>query len=66
MCAAILFGKVNRIQCHANVKFCNGVCLLYEPELESYCSDSDGESSAIEREEERVVRRSVLKRNVRS
>jgi len=30
MCAAILFGKVNRIQSHANIIFCNAVCLQYE------------------------------------
>jgi hypothetical protein len=45
MCAAILFGKVNRVQCHANVKFCNAVCLLYEPENESYHVDSDDSDS---------------------
>ena len=30
MCAAILFGKVNRVQSHANIMFCNAVCLQYE------------------------------------
>lgn len=30
MCAAILFSKVNRIQSHANLIFCNAVCLQYE------------------------------------
>jgi hypothetical protein len=30
MCAAILFGKVNRVQSHANVQFSNAVCLQYE------------------------------------
>ena len=30
MCAAILFGKVNRVQSHANIIFSNSVCLQYE------------------------------------
>jgi len=30
MCAAILFGKVNRVQSHANLIFSNSVCLQYE------------------------------------
>ena len=30
MCAAILFGKVNRVQSHANLIFANSVCLQYE------------------------------------
>eukprot|EP00579_Thalassiosira_antarctica_P008051 CAMPEP_0201888576 /NCGR_PEP_ID=MMETSP0902-20130614/27981_1 /ASSEMBLY_ACC=CAM_ASM_000551 /TAXON_ID=420261 /ORGANISM="Thalassiosira antarctica, Strain CCMP982" /LENGTH=666 /DNA_ID=CAMNT_0048418869 /DNA_START=169 /DNA_END=2169 /DNA_ORIENTATION=+ len=30
MCAAILFGKVNRVQSHANIIFGNAVCLQYE------------------------------------
>ncbi|KAL3775946.1 hypothetical protein ACHAW5_000895 [Stephanodiscus triporus] len=30
MCAAILFGKINRIQSHANIIFSNAVCLQYE------------------------------------
>ena len=30
MCAAILFGKVNRVQSHANVIFANSVCVQYE------------------------------------
>ena len=30
MCAAILFGKVNRVQSHANLFFSNAVCLQYE------------------------------------
>ena len=30
MCAAILFGKVNRVQSHANIIFSNAVCLQYE------------------------------------
>ncbi|KAL7541919.1 hypothetical protein ACHAWF_007053 [Thalassiosira exigua] len=30
MCAAILFGKVNRVQSHAYIDFSNAVCLQYE------------------------------------
>lgn len=30
MCAAILFGKVNRVQSHAHITFANAVCLQYE------------------------------------
>jgi len=30
MCAALLFGKVNRVQSHANIIFANAVCLQYE------------------------------------
>jgi hypothetical protein len=30
MCAAILFGKVNRVQSHANIIFANAACLQYE------------------------------------
>ena len=48
MCAAILFGKVNRVQCHANVVFCNAACLVYETEAESFIrsfrDDSDEDS----------------------
>ncbi|KAL7533966.1 hypothetical protein ACHAXR_005553 [Thalassiosira sp. AJA248-18] len=44
MCAAILFGKVNRVQSHANLIFCNAVCLQYE-EMEDEIDDPDyGES----------------------
>ena len=56
MCAAILFGKVNRVQCHANVVFCNAACLLYETEAESfissYRSDSDDDLDEILDEDE--------------
>lgn len=38
MCAAILFGKVNRVQSHANIMFANSVCLQYE-EVEDYDED---------------------------
>lgn len=53
MCAAILFGKVNRVQCHAPVEFANPVCLLYE-EMESFVHsyreepDSDEDIFVIE------------------
>lgn len=46
MCAAILFGKVNRIQSHANLIFCNAVCLQYEevdPSEEVDADDTDAE-----------------------
>lgn len=36
MCAAILFGKVNRVQSHANMMFCNAVCLQYEEMEDDY------------------------------
>jgi len=45
MCAAILFGKVNRVQSHANIIFCNAVCLQYE-EMED---DIDEDYAASER-----------------
>ena len=32
MCAAILYGKVNRTQSHANIMFSNAVCIQYEEE----------------------------------
>lgn len=41
MCAAILFGKVNRVQSHANLIFSNAVCLQYE---EIKFDDDDDES----------------------
>ena len=57
MCAAILFGKVNRVQCHAPVEFANPVCLLYE-DVESFVhsyrggeDDSDEDVFAIEEDE---------------
>lgn len=46
MCAAILFGKVNRIQSHANLIFCNAVCLQYvevDPSEEVDADDTDAE-----------------------
>lgn len=39
MCAAILFGKVNRVQSHANLIFCNAVCLQYEEMEDDYEED---------------------------
>ena len=45
MCAAILFGKVNRVQSHANLLFSNAVCLQYE---EIKFDDDDDESERTE------------------
>jgi len=42
MCAAILFGKVNRVQSHANIVFSNSVCLQYE-EVEEFDDEEDEE-----------------------
>mmetsp|Transcript_1806 Transcript_1806/g.3052 ORF Transcript_1806/g.3052 Transcript_1806/m.3052 type:complete len:679 (+) Transcript_1806:263-2299(+) len=50
MCAAILFGKVNRVQSHANIVFSNSVCLQYE-EVEEF----DVEEEDDEDEDELVV-----------
>mmetsp|Transcript_35434 Transcript_35434/g.60199 ORF Transcript_35434/g.60199 Transcript_35434/m.60199 type:complete len:565 (-) Transcript_35434:225-1919(-) len=53
MCAAILFGKVNRVQSHAHLTFANTVCLQYE-EVDSCqyvdddLSDSDIEPSSVD------------------
>eukprot|EP00584_Thalassiosira_punctigera_P007346 CAMPEP_0172539204 /NCGR_PEP_ID=MMETSP1067-20121228/10462_1 /TAXON_ID=265564 ORGANISM="Thalassiosira punctigera, Strain Tpunct2005C2" /NCGR_SAMPLE_ID=MMETSP1067 /ASSEMBLY_ACC=CAM_ASM_000444 /LENGTH=669 /DNA_ID=CAMNT_0013324853 /DNA_START=106 /DNA_END=2115 /DNA_ORIENTATION=+ len=44
MCAAILFGKVNRTQSHANLIFCNAVCLQYEEMDDEYDGPDNGES----------------------
>ena len=41
MCAAILFGKVNRVQSHANIIFCNAVCLQYEEIGDDYPDESE-------------------------
>jgi hypothetical protein len=49
MCAAILFGKVNRVQSHANIRFANSVCLQYE-EVEDF--DDDDEVGEEEEEED--------------
>lgn len=40
-----MFGKVNRVQCHANVKFSNAVCLLYELETENDRADRNDSDS---------------------
>lgn len=46
MCAAILFGKVNRVQSHANILFCNAVCLQYEEMEDDYHGENiDSERS---------------------
>jgi len=45
MCAAILFGKVNRIQSHANIIFCNAVCLQYEEMDDDEDGWDEGENS---------------------
>jgi hypothetical protein len=47
MCAAILFGKVNRVQSHANIVFSNSVCLQYE-EVEEDDDDDDEEEEGDE------------------
>jgi hypothetical protein len=41
MCAAILFGKVNRVQSHANIVFSNSVCLQYEEVEEMDCLNEE-------------------------
>jgi len=46
MCAAILFGKVNRVQSHANIVFSNSVCLQYE-EVEEFDEEEDEEDNAV-------------------
>ena len=43
MCAAILFGKVNRVQSHANLIFSNSICLQYEEVEEDDDDDDDDE-----------------------
>lgn len=45
MGAAILFGKVNRVQSHANIIFCNAVCLQYEEVEEDLVDDNESVSS---------------------
>lgn len=41
MCAAILYGKVNRTQSHANILFSNAVCIQYEEEEEEIDDDEE-------------------------
>jgi len=45
MCAAILFGKVNRVQAHAHVCFANAVCLQYEEIDTNVLVDDDASDS---------------------
>ena len=59
MCAAILFGKVNRVQSHAHLSFANAVCLQYEEvdnnlfvDDDASDSDCDGCDTLEEEEEE--------------
>lgn len=42
MCAAILYGKVNRTQSHANIMFSNAVCIQYEEEEDEIEDDDEG------------------------
>jgi len=53
MCAAILFGKVNRVQSHANIVFSNSVCLQYE-EVEEFDEEDDEEDTAVDEVEVQV------------
>ena len=57
MCAAILFGKVNRVQSHAHLTFANAVCFQYEElDLDQFVdddsSDSDLDDCLTEEDEE--------------
>ena len=45
MCAAILFGKVNRVQSHAHLSFANAVCLQYEEVDNNLFVDDDASAS---------------------
>ena len=45
MCAAILFGKVNRVQAHAHICFANVVCLQYEDIDTNVLVDDDASDS---------------------
>ena len=45
MCAAIMFGKVNRVQSHAHLTFANAVCLQYEDvDLDTFVDDDSSDS----------------------
>mmetsp|Transcript_7881 Transcript_7881/g.17750 ORF Transcript_7881/g.17750 Transcript_7881/m.17750 type:complete len:592 (+) Transcript_7881:47-1822(+) len=45
MCAAILFGKVNRVQSHAHLAFANAVCLQYEEvDMNQFVDDDSSDS----------------------
>jgi len=54
MCAAIMFGKVNRVQAHAHLSFANAVCLQYEDVetktqfVDDYTTDSDCDEEFFE------------------
>lgn len=49
MCAAILFGKVNRVQSHAHLTFANAVCLQYEDvELDQFVDEDSSDSDCDE------------------
>ena len=52
MCAAILFGKVNRVQSHAHITFANAVCLQYEELHTNILIDSDASDSDCDDSEE--------------
>eukprot|EP00574_Skeletonema_japonicum_P005377 CAMPEP_0201721260 /NCGR_PEP_ID=MMETSP0593-20130828/5970_1 /ASSEMBLY_ACC=CAM_ASM_000672 /TAXON_ID=267983 /ORGANISM="Skeletonema japonicum, Strain CCMP2506" /LENGTH=475 /DNA_ID=CAMNT_0048212035 /DNA_START=32 /DNA_END=1459 /DNA_ORIENTATION=- len=56
MCAAILFGKVNRVQSHANIMFSNSVCLQYEWVEED---DEEDEAEEVEDDDDDDVFRSI-------
>ena len=47
MCAAILYGKVNRTQSHANILFSNAVCIQYEEEDDEIEDDVEGNDKIL-------------------
>lgn len=52
MCAAILFGKVNRVQSHAHLTFANAVCLQYESvDVHQFVDDDSTDSDCEDFEE---------------
>jgi len=57
MCAAILFGKVNRVQSHAHLTFAHAVCLQFEDGgielVDDDSSDSDVDDSEDEEKEKK-------------
>ena len=55
MCAAILFGKVNRVQSHAKLIFANAVCLQYE--------EIDEEEENVENDDTRSERSAKSERS---
>jgi TATA-binding protein-associated factor Taf7 len=50
--AAISFGKVNRVQSHANIMFANAVCLQYEETFPVDDDDDDDDDDDEDDEEE--------------